>query len=89
MEHVWETHKECDRIACPVCEGGLSICTRCGLIEGSLTTECPGVPSWAEHGDKVYAGKEDFIAGEWVPKCSPHSPAYWTAERLGMSRTGG
>ena len=80
MEHIWETHKECDRIACPVCEGGLGICTVCGLIEGSLTTECPGVPSWAEHGENVYAGKEDFVGGRWTPTCSSFSPAYWTPE---------
>lgn len=53
----------------------LSICKVCGLIEGSLTTECPGVDSYKDHGDAVYKGLEDFRDGRWVPgavsDCSP------------------
>jgi hypothetical protein len=40
----------------------------CGLYEGSLTTECPGVPSYKDHAAKVYAGLEDFIDGKWIEK---------------------
>lgn len=33
---------------------------------------------YLERGEDVYAGKIDFRDGEWVEKCSPHSPRYWT-----------
>ncbi len=48
---------------CNVCN--LFICAVCGLAEGELTTDCPGVPSH-EHGEAVYGGREDFVDGEWV-----------------------
>ena len=63
------------RLACSICDGGLSVCTVCGLIEGSLTTDCPGKPSHALYGDNIYAGKIDFKGGKWVSECSPHTPA--------------
>lgn len=74
-DHIWEEHENCDRLGCCVCEGGLAICTVCGLIEGSLTTDCPGVRSHALYGDDIYAGKIDFKSGKWVCACSPYSPA--------------
>lgn len=64
--HVAVTHDKCTREYCNVCEGGLTICSRCRMVEGSLTTHCPGVDSYLEHGDAVYAGKEDFYDGSWV-----------------------
>ena len=64
--HVAEKHENCKTPYCQICEGGLTICNRCGLAEGSLTTHCPGVESYAAHGDAVYAGKEDFFNGQWV-----------------------
>ena len=76
-KHVWEVHKECDRLYCPICDGGLSVCTVCGLIEGSLTTDCPGYNCWSDKNEDIYAGKIDFINGEWVNKISPHSPKYY------------
>lgn len=54
----------------------LSICKVCGLAEGSLTTDCPGVQSQKEYGDLVYKGKIDYRDGKWIyGKISPHSPS--------------
>jgi len=64
--HIAVEHKHCRQLYCPICEGGLTACSRCGLYEGSLTTHCPGVQSYAEHSDAVYRGEEDFFEGQWV-----------------------
>lgn len=58
---------------CVVCD--CFVCSRCGLLEGALTTECPGVESYREHGDAVYKGEIDYVDGKWVPGVSKHSPA--------------
>jgi len=75
MEH--EYYKSCNRDncdgSCILCT--LAVCKVCGLIEGSLTTDCPGVDAFKEHGDAVYAGTEDFRDGQWVKACSDASPA--------------
>ena len=81
-EHVWVKHTNCTNGFCPICQGGLSICAVCNLIEGSLTTECPGVFSYDEHGQKVYHGEEDFVNGQWIPGCSIHSPAYYRMKEI-------
>lgn len=74
-QHTFEEHTNCDKPHCMICDGGLSHCTTCGLFEGSLTTECPGVQCYAEKADDVYAGKLDFLDGEWVERAaSPYSP---------------
>lgn len=78
MEHKWLVHKDCHRTFCEICLGGLSVCTVCGLIEGCLTSECPGEPSWEEHNEAVYHGEKDFRDGRWQEGVvSPHSPAYF------------
>ena len=60
---------------CNVCN--LLFCSVCGLCEGCLTTECPGVESFREHQEAVYAGQKDFVDGAWqLGRVSPHSPAY-------------
>ena len=76
MEHRYAKHCKpdgpCDREFCSICVGGLAVCEVCNLYEGSLTTECPGVPSYGEHADAVYAGKEDFRGGKWVEGYTVH-----------------
>lgn len=64
--HIWVKHEHCESLGCMICDGGLSLCQKCGLIEGSLTTECPEVEAYSKHGDKIYNGQEDFIGGKWV-----------------------
>lgn len=59
--------------SCTVCN--LFECSVCGLAEGCLTTECPGVPSWKKMADLVYAGKRDFVNGKWTFTASPSSPS--------------
>ena len=66
----------------PECGGSCFICCcgyckHCGLAEGALTSECPGVESYKTHADDVYAGRKDFRGGRWVDECSPHSPAFY------------
>jgi len=74
--HIYRTPETCscdkysDR-SCMVCEGGLAICTVCHLMEGALTTDCPGVSASA-NSEAVYQGFLDFRKGEgWVPKKNP------------------
>lgn len=62
---------------CPICDGGVFSCSVCGLVEYSLTTECPGVPCFTLMNEDVYAGQADFYRGRWWPTASAHSPAGW------------
>ena len=41
-EHVRLVHVNCQRPYCPICDGGLFVCTVCGQAEGELEHECPG-----------------------------------------------
>ena len=75
-EHVLHTC-DCQKAGCWTCEGGLFICDVCCLLEGSLTTQCPGVESFKEHNEAIYAGDLDYRDGAWhFGECSKHSPAY-------------
>lgn len=78
-EHTWENHQNCERSCCPICEGGLSVCTVCGLAEGSLTTHCPGLNVFHDKSNDIYNGKIDFKDGAWVNQCSPYSPEFWNS----------
>ncbi len=76
MKHKYaETCKkgqECDDAGCWICRGGLAVCNVCGLYEGSLTTDCPGVQSYDDYSSLVYAGKIDFRNGKWVDGYTIH-----------------
>lgn len=78
MKHVFIEPKDCncDKYengqSCMVCDGGLAICRVCGLMEGSLTTDCPGVESWSEYSERVYKGELDYREGQgWVAEKNP------------------
>lgn len=60
---------------CIICN--LSVCAICGLYEGTLTSECPGVECSDEKRLDIYAGLTDYIDGSWIDACSPHSPTYY------------
>lgn len=75
-DHVYEEHKQCSRLHCPICDGGLAVCTICGCLEGSLASECPGFNCYASHGDRIYNGEVDFRGGEWVDGESMHCPSW-------------
>jgi len=81
MNHIWEEHENCRTMSCPICDGGLAVCIVCGLIEGSLTTECPGYYCWHEKQDDIYKGKTDFIDGRWTVTCPPHSPEQFNTNK--------
>jgi len=74
MNHKWVEHRDCLINGCPICDGGLDVCSVCGLVEGSLTTDCPGVPCWTEKNRLIYDGIIDFKDGEWVYGVSHYSP---------------
>lgn len=40
--HRATVHENCERTHCPICEGGLFLCTVCGALEGALLPTCPG-----------------------------------------------
>lgn len=63
--HVAVKHDDCQRNCCNVCDGGLTICARCGGAEGSLTTHCPGEPVSFDRDQNVYDGKIDYYQGQW------------------------
>lgn len=42
LEHVRLVHVDCRRPHCPICDGGLFVCTVCGQAEGELQPVCPG-----------------------------------------------
>lgn len=60
----------CQNPYCPVCQGGLFLCVRCGSAEGATTTECPGEQIPLEWVDRVYAGALD-----WTVERGWHSPS--------------
>lgn len=60
---------QCHEDRCPLCEGGLTLCTVCGGAEGSLPTACPGVKMTLEQADEVMAGTLDFKDGAWQSGC--------------------
>ncbi len=75
MKHKWVEHKNCREPGlCPICDGGLFECEVCGLVEGSLTTDCPGYQCYAEKGDDIFQGKIDFVNGQWCNQSSHGSP---------------
>lgn len=48
-----------------VAGGGLAVCKVCHCFEGSLATECPSEPVSGDNQDAIYAGKLDFVGGQW------------------------
>lgn len=85
MKHKYEEHTNCQDVNegrnCNICLGGLSICAVCGLGEGPLTDDCPGVPVpyWAEK--LSYAGFLNFRNGMW--RNEPNSLGWADARRRG------
>jgi hypothetical protein len=74
--HQWVEHHNCDHPGCMICEGGLALCERCGCLEGTIPTECPGEPVPSEKQDLIYAGKLDYRNGRWV-----EAPVEWIRQR--------
>lgn len=66
MQHVWETHTNCEDPHCPICDGGLVFCTVCKAGECELTTDCPGKPTTDEQRVSICEKVLDYINGRWV-----------------------
>lgn len=56
----------CGSDDCPICRGGLSLCEVCGGAEGTLTTDCPGVPLNRIQEEEVAKQSIDFRDGIWI-----------------------
>jgi hypothetical protein len=75
MQHTpYKCPPGCDNPYCCICVGGLISCTVCNGAEGSLPTECPGSPMGSELEAAVYAGKRDYINGQWVNRSNRPPP---------------
>lgn len=63
----------CGKLRCPICDGGLYLCSVCRAAEGTLTTHCPGVEVPARVQDNVMLGLLDFVNGRWItlPESKP------------------
>jgi hypothetical protein len=80
LNHIWVVHQDCHRQYCMVCDGGLSLCSVCGGLEGGLPTECPGENMNSEIMDRIYRGEIDFRDGRWQEGViSDNSPAKFRA----------
>ncbi len=69
MKHKFEDCPEsgCEYpIRCGWCEGSESHCTECGLAEGILTKECPGVMAPERTQQRVMDNEIDYVDGSWV-----------------------
>lgn len=75
ITHGPDYHVDGGEVTCMFCDGGLYGCDRCGLLEGSLTTHCPGAQVPDSVSSATYAGDLDYRSGRWVIAPSPHSPA--------------
>lgn len=76
--HDWiNPHKgqDCDSGGCMWCQGGLTVCSRCGSFEGATTTHCPGEEMYQGYGEAVYAGHVDYRDGKWWRVGSPWTPS--------------
>jgi hypothetical protein len=66
VRHAWyECGRRCEGF-CIWCGGGLSACTVCWGLEGSLPSHCPGAEMDDHTATKVYHQALDFINGAWV-----------------------
>lgn len=68
MQHTWLKHEpgRCQEWRCPICEGGLAICTVCGAAEGELTKDCCGFRLNQFILDAIYKGGLNFADGMWT-----------------------
>lgn len=79
--HNYETHDNCEKTNCLICDGGLSICEVCGLAEGELTTDCPGEKVSWDKKEFLMSGELDYrlCEGGWVEKSNYEGNKYGNA----------
>lgn len=71
MKHTLEDHaagcpRQEDGRRCPICDGGLALCTTCHGAEGDLPTECPGTSITDDQRAAIVLGVLDFVGGRWI-----------------------
>lgn len=68
MKHNLETHTNCERPHCPICDGGLEHCLTCDGAEATLPTDCPGrMLTWAEE-EAIMSGHLNYADGKWYTR---------------------
>ena len=86
MKHKYLEHKNCTITNCIICDGGLSLCTKCNGFEGSLTTDCPEEKLSDSVIGSIYKGEIDFVKNiGWLTKPSIHSPVYIRNKQLNLT----
>jgi len=85
MKHKFITSEDCICKAednCPICDGGLAVCSVCRLYEGALTTDCPRFKS-TDKEDDIYDGKIDYREGQgWVKEKNPTNQMWEKAAEI-------
>ncbi len=76
MKHTLVTRETCgcdpdSYTSCPICDGGLALCSVCGGAEGWMTTDCPGEHVPYEKGEAVGRREIDFVDGQWITLSDP------------------
>jgi hypothetical protein len=80
-EHLAIKHENCKLNYCPICDGGLIVCSECGSAGGAITSSCPPQRISGEQLIKIYRGELDYDGENWVNRPSKFSPAYWSKFR--------
>jgi len=84
--HTRTVHANCRAYLCSICEGGLFLCSVCGLAEASLTTDCPGTRVPSQRVGEILHGRLDYAGGAWFD-LDPAGKAA-ARERLAKVRAG-
>jgi len=66
-QHTLVKHTDCEKPFCPICEGGLALCSVCGGAEGTLPTHYPGRRLTDDEEASIMNGSRDYEDGHWGP----------------------
>jgi hypothetical protein len=62
-------------------QGELMGCSNCNGAEGTLPTDCPGIPITEKDQDDIMSGILDFVNGKWVVPNQAPAPKITRIER--------
>ena len=68
MKHLYITHKDCMKLHCAICDGGLAVCGICNGAESSLTTDCCGRKITSLEENEISNSILDFKENSWKRK---------------------
>jgi len=84
-KHDFKTSEDCNctEAGCMICDGGLALCKVCGLLEGALTTDCPGHKVPYCMGEMIYGGLLDYreAEGGWAAAKNPTNQTWEKAHK--------